>query len=379
MKDLQIVFRRYRDGDEFSIVRLLSVIWPGVDKWRDTRFWRWRYKENPFGHSLIWLAEHENELVGHRGVVPTRLKAGYVEVLAGQVTDVGVHPKYRRQGIHTRLSQACTVDSGLHGFKLSFGLYFTTRLRSYSKYEKIGRICFMTPLIKPLNVKGLLKKVLRLRQVSKPAKQSFSVNKPRAKRISIFRVKEFDERFDDFWNRISPFFPIIVRRDSEYLTWRYLRNPETNYVIYAAEKDNRILGYCVLRKRQIHARDFAMYRISSKLLREPLLEGLIVDFLGYEPAVEALIWEAEEYFRNDDVDILHCRLSEGNCYVKSFLKMGFLEAPWLSTMALSAGMHMHGTPVNKKRIFTEAMLLSQNIFFKAKKNWFVTHGDSDGV
>jgi len=35
MKDLQIVFRRYRDGDEFSIVRLLSVIWPGVDKWRD--------------------------------------------------------------------------------------------------------------------------------------------------------------------------------------------------------------------------------------------------------------------------------------------------------------------------------------------------------
>ena len=370
-----IVFRRYRDGDEFSIVRLLSVIWPGVDKWRDTRFWRWRYKENPFGPPIVWLAEFKGEIIGHRAIVPVYMKIGGIEALVGLVADSGVHPGFRRIGVYRNLVSLAQKESAERGMKLTYGVYIPRHLKSYNRYERLGEVCSMTSLIKVIDWSQLLRKF--------SGKSLFLPSVPEhsnTENFNVFKVNRVDERFNILWKNVSPAFPIIVKRDVEYLRWRYFGLPTENYVLYAAEKSNKILGYCVLKERVIQPQVFSEdHSLLSRFLKEPINEGLIIDIFGCPNAVKVLLHKAEQHFKEKSVDVIHCRLSEKNPYLKIFTKLGYRTIPYTLHMIVSVAMNLQGKIMDEKKAFKEFLRLSRNPFFLKKQNWCLFFSDCDQV
>ena len=65
------------------------------------------------------------------------------------------------------------------------------------------------------------------------------------KRCTFQVVSEFDERFDDLWDRVAKHFDFIGDRSCRYLRWRIKESPYGEYEIFVlmARKSKKILGY----------------------------------------------------------------------------------------------------------------------------------------
>ena len=114
---------------------------------------------------------------------------------------------------------------------------------------------------------------------------------------------------------------------------------------------------------------------------EDLRLGLIVDVLGihdHRNVVDYLIDRAVERFEEQNVQGVVCMTSEQNPYRPRFRKAGFIACtPRLMKTALYAAINLRGTPLDEKKAYSQALLLSQNPLLKEKKNWFMMYGDGD--
>jgi hypothetical protein len=183
------------------------------------------------------------------------------------------------------------------------------------------------------------------------------------KEFTVETISRFDGRINAFWEEISPHFKILTRRDQRYLNWRYASHPERKYTIYAAVRDHRILGYCVLAQHQL----------------EDLKLGLIVDVLGFQDhrnIVACLIDRAVGCFQHENVQGVTCMISEQHPYRSLLTKAGFIAHP-RPNRALKVSINLRGAPADEKEVYSQALLLSQNPLLKVKRNWFMMYGDGD--
>lgn len=356
--------RKYRDGDEQSIVEMLNI---AFGSWRSLEYWKWKYKKNPAGSPIIWLAEHNNKIIGHYGIIPIRMKVGNTFMTGSFAADAATHPKYQGKGVFSSLVNRCYLDAAENDLPITYGFAQYRLGPTYKRYEWRGHICFMGPMIKVLNWKPVLSRYVPSKFLVRAAART--LGKIRRSRygngsLKIERISRFDERINRFWEEISKHFRIIVKRDQRYLNWRYLDHPENEYTIYTAVKDHRILGYSVLTEKQ----------------HENLRLGCIVDILGFQNhcnVVGYLIQGALECFREKDVDGIICGMSEKHPYKSTFMKAGFIAYPRRHT-ALYATINFRGSSIHENEAYSQALVLSQNYFLKEKRNWFMMYGDVDG-
>jgi len=164
--------------------------------------------------------------------------------------------------------------------------------------------------------------------------------------FNLYEVKYFDQRFDEFWHEEAKNYEIIVIRDSKYLNWRYIENPEAYYTIFAIEENKSIKGFIVLR-----------------CIEKEIKRGHIVDILaasGREEIVNLLLLKAMGYFIKEKTQIVSCWTSEQFPVYQSLISMGFArrETP-------------HDLIV---RSFNPDM---PNEYLTDKTKWYITMGDSD--
>jgi len=355
--------RRYRDGDEQAIFDLQNTVFPN---WRSLEYWKWKYLKNPAGPPIVWLAEHDNKIIGHYGIIPVRMKVGNMYVTGSFGGDAATHPKYQGKGVFSSLVNRCFLDASLNCFPLTFGFAHADVGPTYMRYERRGHVCFMRFVDKVLNWEPVLDKYVRSKFLSRTAASVFGkVCKSRSTNESfkIERINHFDGRIDRFWEKISMCFEIIVKRDEKYLTWRYTDHPTNKYILYAATKDNEILGYCVLRE----ARD------------KNLRVGCITDILGFQNGsnvVAHLVERAIRHFEERDVYKISCLMSEKHPYSMIFRKAGFITSIHRN-LALYATINLPGSAINEKMTYLQALTLSQNGFLKEKENWFMMSGDGE--
>jgi hypothetical protein len=160
-------------------------------------------------------------------------------------------------------------------------------------------------------------------------------------KVKITRAFRFDQRFDEFWNDVSRINKIVVVRDSDYLNWRYFEKPNSNYIIFVAEKNNKVLGYIVLRLKKI--------------------SGIIIDMLAYpdKRVMRSLLLKATDFFKCRKVSWITCSILPNDVYYKALKESGFIPVP--SDNPLIAR-------VNIPKI--------SQAFVKDPRNWHITAGDS---
>ena len=122
------------DGDLPAILQLMSDSLGGALP-RSEAFFRWKHIDNPFGRSLMLVAEDEQGLVGLRCFMRWRFRAGDRVVHAVRPVDTATHPRFRRRGLFTRLTRQLLGTLADEGVDLVFN---TPNEKSRPGYLKMG-------------------------------------------------------------------------------------------------------------------------------------------------------------------------------------------------------------------------------------------------
>lgn len=229
------VVRSYREGDEDAILQLFRDSFH-LDRGLD--HWRWKYAANPYSPPMISLAlSREGELAAHYSGYPIpfwRSQAGGGRTfMAQQMGDTMTGPSFRNAGRGKGALLARTVR---HFFSLhrdgTFGFFYgfnTGPIQRFCRWFIGGSdtlpvrylACDLTP------APGWT-----------------------ARGYRVERIERVDGAWDRFFRRVAPAYGFLVRRDAEYLDWRYLRCPDTDYVLLATRRWGRLVGWSVFRRRE---------------------------------------------------------------------------------------------------------------------------------
>lgn len=137
-----MIIRKAEVGDIPKIVALLqSALGEGKIP-KSAKLWRWKHLENPFGPSLVFVAEELGEILGVRAFLQWSWINEGKEYQALRAVDTAVHPNYQGKGIFSRLTAALAEEARISGYHFIFNTPNEKSLPGYLKlgWEKLGKV-----------------------------------------------------------------------------------------------------------------------------------------------------------------------------------------------------------------------------------------------
>ena len=355
--------REYNAGDRESLCELHKLVF---DSQFSAERWTWQYQENPAGQAVIVLAESDQGIVGQYALIPLRMKTENGMCLGSLSLDTMVHPDYRGQGMYVSLAKQAYELAEKRGIRFVYGF---SNENSHGRFTKLGGSDLYNgiPLwVKPLNFESIIKKRflhngLTARLAGKAGKMTMGLLYDRHSKAqggtpahSIREVSYFDHRFDSLWGEASRNHNITVARDKAYLNWRYTEKPGESYTAFIAEKEERLLGYIVV-------------KCASWF---DLRVGLLVDIMTAPEELHVareLISAAVDYFKPRQVDLVSCLMLPGASYCRDLKETGFIKVP---RGLLPQNMYLDFRSLVPQQ--AEGSLVNPG-------NWFITWGDHDSI
>lgn len=211
-------------------------------------YFRWKIEENPAGRGTIHLAERAGRTAGSCTLTPRAVRVFGRDGLAGECGDAYTHPDFRRQGVFVETVGSCTRWAVEQRIEVVFAIPNAksqagceTRL-NYGQCPHIK----LRVLTKPLRVKrGIRRRLLALLDPSRwTGRQDQAETFAGPDGVAVERITEFGGQTDGLWGRDR--FEFCVRRDADYLNWRFFRNPDP-YLVWQARRDGAAAGYLAAR------------------------------------------------------------------------------------------------------------------------------------
>ncbi|RMH15995.1 MAG: GNAT family N-acetyltransferase [Acidobacteria bacterium] len=225
--------RSYRPGDEEAIVALFHRSFhPG----RSLAGWRWKYRENPWGGPLISLAHAPGgSLACHYAGYPLPFLLDGRRLLAMHMGDTMSAAEHRDVGRGRSSLLARTVR---HFFARHrdgrFAFYFgfnTGPIQRFCEWfiggSAYGGVCYRA---RDLDVAGAPPYAADRRYRAAPLERAGAA-------------------CDRLLRRAGRAYGFLLARDAAYLDWRYLRPPDERYVVLAAYRLRRLVGWGVFRRQ----------------------------------------------------------------------------------------------------------------------------------
>ena len=322
-------FSSYKQGDEKHIVDFLELIferWPNRDlDCKPIEHWNWKYLDNPLGLHNISLAWKENELVGCDHLSYNRVKLGEKTLLSGIWADSAVHPDHRRKGISNKMAEM--TETILLQHKVNLAYWYTSNPIFIESAKRKVRDIFPHQIMNMIRVKDIK---LHLRETNSKHRfvkeigyniiSNMNVMKKMlkqnvTKKLELTRIRDinyFDEGINAFLHGIEDHFSFVVKRDQDYLNYRYNDSRGGKYSVRILEDDNEILGYIVSGTRKKNGYE----------------TGFIVDLLSKPYRIdvaEKLLNEALEQFDDKGINVVKSWVIQNHPYDQLFRKNGFIN------------------------------------------------------
>lgn len=348
--------RRYREEDDLGIVELITQEFNSeLNPKFDLNIWNWKYKENPaHAFSIIRVVEDKNKIIGHYAINPVMMKWKNREILGSQAFGIVTHRNYQRRGIFKTLANKVSDESGKKEMPVT---YVFPNPKSYPGFIKMGwsHIFSLIVMAKPLNVGAASRKYSDNVIIQKIVESGLYLHKQLFKfksfsipdDITIFETDLFDNSFDVLWKNVSKYYDYIIKRDHEYLNWRY-SHPSETFDIYVAKRNNNVVGYAVLKCK---------IRFSIKI-------GYIYDFFcnpNDDDIVKCLMSKSIEYFMKRKMDLVQIYVLKNHPYYKICKEYGFLKVS-----AKPFVLNINSPDFDNTEDFWN------------QKKWFLSYGDREG-
>jgi GNAT superfamily N-acetyltransferase len=307
-----VSIRPYTDDDEADVLALLDAsLGSGPAGRRTPEFFRWKHVDNPFGRSLMLVAESEGRIVGLRAYMRWRFVASGEPVRAVRAVDTATHPDVQRRGIFSKLTR-----EALEQLKGQADLVFNTpnekSLPGYLKmgWRTVGRV--------PVRVR--VRHPLRFVRRARSARASTAAEPSTRANVSLDPHEILTEA--SVGRLLAGYGDprLTTDRSVAYLRWRYLGAPILGYRSMTDSDDGDLLSIGLFRVRP----------------RGELLEATVGDVLGGDRAAAARV--LRRIARAAPVDHVTCSFPSGTTLSRASAAAGFIPAmtgPTLVALPLS--------------------------------------------
>lgn len=217
-------------------------------------WYHWGYEQSPYPSNVCWLVETETcERVGFTALMPRRMKVGEMVCDAGQAANLNVAAEHRNALAAVKLQRAVVSHVDQSDMALAFGVTKNAgAVLCRVGYRDLGGV---SRWIKLFRTEHKLARWIPWKWPRRAAAAVVDLGL-RVRAAETFRRfpagwqvlldPPFDERFDDLWRAASPNFSVATERTSEYLDWRFDRDPQLQYRTLAVQDSNgRLRGSVV--------------------------------------------------------------------------------------------------------------------------------------
>ena len=201
--------------------------------------WRFKHIDNPFGESLVLVAEENDKIVGVRAFMRWKWQRGDQVYSAFRAVDTATHPAHQGKGIFKKLTLKALELAQEQGDHFVFN---TPNSQSKPGYLKMGwkKVNKLKIQLRPLN--SLLRK----------KENVFKYKVTGNKSISEKVIRSYVEKQRSVNRLFTP-------KNMDYLIWRYINNPLQNYMVIF-DREYFIAGY--LKKRN----NFDEFRLAEAII-----------------------------------------------------------------------------------------------------------------
>ncbi|MGD9201015.1 MAG: hypothetical protein PVI26_05600 [Chitinispirillia bacterium] len=215
---------------------------------------QWNYNNCPFGKALCYFVQDENtkEYIGSTSLFKRKFKVVEKNASGAVAGNLCVNQDQRLLLPALKLVKASQIYSAKEDIQFIYSFPNQNSFGISEGYTKIGEF---SKFLKILKITDSIKRYLPFYPLFSPlffvfniliklfSKETFL---KKEKGLSVEFPEMFDNRFDSLWAKASEQFTIIGIRNSEFLNWRYVESPHTNYKIFClVNKSQEILGYIV--------------------------------------------------------------------------------------------------------------------------------------
>lgn len=221
----ELVIRSVQEPDKNGILDLLKLSLGGGSIPRTLEYWSWKHERNPFGCSAAIIAESEGNIVGLRVFMRWTWDSAGKRIQAVRAVDTATHPRWRGQGIFSRLTRALVEQMRDEQVAIVFNTPNRFSRPGYLKmgWASLGR---MSLWIRPRPTLRLARGVLQ-RTWSKPGVAQEPLPKDRFPPASDLMNQPEVLEFEELGHFNDPSLKTPV--ELEYLNWRYAEIPEFAY------------------------------------------------------------------------------------------------------------------------------------------------------
>ena len=237
-----ITIRPFAAGDETSVLELLdTTLGGGPAGRRPAAFFRWKHWDNPFGPSLMLVAECDGRLIGLRAFLRWRFECDGRAIEAVRAVDTATHPNYQGLGVFSRLTL-----SALQELQSEADLVFNTPNAAsrpgYLKlgWREVGRVPVSVRVRRPLRVVGGLRAHGRPSTPMPPVEAEHAAH-VLERGVQVTRLLVAARPADDGRLRTP--------RDLRYVRWRYGAAPLLGYRAVVDEEAGELRGLAIFRVR----------------------------------------------------------------------------------------------------------------------------------
>ena len=127
-----------READHTDIPKILNVLKASLGETSSKKteeVWRFKHIDNPFGESLVLVAEENNYIVGVRAFMRWKWQRGDQVYSAFRAVDTATHPDHQGKGIFKKLTLRALEIGKERGVHFVFN---TPNTQSKPGYLKMG-------------------------------------------------------------------------------------------------------------------------------------------------------------------------------------------------------------------------------------------------
>ncbi len=282
----QLSVRPFHARDEDAVLHLLAESLGETETLQRTREWfAWKHLDNPFGQSIMLVAEDSRGVVGFRAFMRWQMNlTGGDTLRCVRAVDTATHPRARRRGVFRRLTEDAVDLATASGVDLIFN---TPNPRSGAGYLTMGwqEVGSIGVMIRP----------------------TFRFGRKSGNFPSVPGAHGWDAR------SVTDRAPLGLRtpRTAEYMQWRFGSHPTVRYTVVAAG-----------------AESFAVLRSN---LRRGRAELVVSDLFG--PDGGSAVRKAAH---NTDAAYLAGWFPRGTPERRQALRSGLFPAPFVKALTLFA-------------------------------------------
>ena len=225
----------------------------------------WRYDQNPHGEAITRIAtDPAGQVVSHYACSPRRVSfplgggpGRRGEATVGQTGDVMTHPEFRKLGIFSDLDRDAMEEARERGWPVVFGLPNRQSAHIFTRdlgWEAVGTIRPWT-FVLVADARARLERLRAGRLAAAGVRWAAwrglmrrgALRRASHGQVNVVPLPRLGEEAQALFEMVAQDYPWMVRRDPEYLNWRFSDAPSGRFRTHAAfDGEGKLVGYCVV-------------------------------------------------------------------------------------------------------------------------------------